>query len=346
MDAATFWNWTLFHVFVGALLALDLFVLHRHSHVVRLREALTWSAVWIGLALLFNLGIYWQRGGQAALQFLTGYAIEKSLSVDNLFVFVMIFSFFRTPRECEHKVLFWGVVGALVMRAIFIFAGVALVERFSWLLYVFGGFLLFTGLKMLKKDDRPADLERNFFVRLARRCLPLTADYEGDRFWVRRGERWLATPLFLVLLVVESTDVIFAVDSIPAIMGVTTDPYLVYTSNAMAILGMRSLYFALAGVVGLFRFLHVGLAAVLMFVGGKLLLADVVHVPAGVSLGVVASLIAASVAVSWLWPRTVVPAGSSAAAPPDADAPASPAALPHRADSEALAATPSGAAAE
>lgn len=309
-------GWVLFNLFVAGMLVLDLGVFHRTAHEVRLREALTWSALWIALALGFNGVVYFWLGPKPALEFLTGYLIEKSLSVDNLFIFVVIFSYFQVARRYQHRVLFWGILGALVARAAFIFAGVALLERFHLLVYVFGGFLVVTGVRMaLARKDTEIDAEKNVILRILRRLLPVSQARADGRFVVREGGRLVATPLLLVLVFVEITDVIFALDSIPAILAVTTDPFIVYTSNAMAILGLRSLYFALAGLVGVFEYLHYGLAAVLTFVGVKMLLSDVYPVPTGLSLGVVALLLGASIIPSLVGrrhePATGAPACST-----------------------------------
>ena len=290
--------WIAFNVFVLGMLALDLGVFHRNAHKVSLREALTWSVLWISLALTFNLGIYYFWGSEKALEFLAGYLIEKSLSVDNIFVFLLIFSYFSVPAMYQHRVLFWGILGALVMRAIFIAAGAALLTAFHWIIYVFGGFLIITGIKMLFAGDEKLEPEKNPAVRLLRRVMHITGDYHGQRFFVRNNGRLWATPLLLVLVVVETTDVIFAVDSIPAIFAITLDPFIVYTSNVFAILGLRALYFLLAGILDMFRYLKVGLSFVLCFVGVKMLLVDFYKIPIGISLGVVASILAASILFS------------------------------------------------
>jgi len=290
--------WAGFTLFVLGMLALDLGVFHRKAHGVTIREALIWSGVWIGLALIFNLGVYHWFGEEKALEFLTGYLIEKALSVDNLFVFLVLFSYFAVPRDDQHRVLFWGVIGALVMRAAFIAAGAALIARFHWILYGFGALLVLTGIKLLAKQDNEVHPERNPVVRLFRRFVPSTSQYRGHHFVVRENGRLLATPLLLVLAVVEATDLIFAVDSIPAVFAITTDPFIVYTSNIFAILGLRSLFFLLAGVMGRFRYLKVGLALVLTFVGVKMLIMDWWKIPIGVSLGTVAALIGGSVVAS------------------------------------------------
>jgi len=292
--------WIGFNLFILALLALDLGVFHRKSHTVSLKEAGVWSAVWVGLSLAFAAGFYAFRGAEPALQFLTGYLIEKSLSVDNIFVFALIFGYFAVPAAYQHRVLYWGILGALVLRAAFIFAGSALLAQFHWVIYLFGAFLILTGIRMALHRDEEIHPERNPVLRLARRLLPVTADYRGDRLFVREGGRRLATPLFLVLLMIESTDLVFAVDSIPAIFAVTRDPFIVYTSNVFAILGLRSLYFLLAGVIGKFHYLKLGLSSVLVFVGMKMTLADLYKIPSLVSLAVIAAMLAAAVAAS-LW---------------------------------------------
>ena len=297
--------WVLFNLFVLAMLALDLGVFHRKTHEVRMKEALTWSAVWILLALVFNVWIWAARGSQVGLEFLTGYLIEKSLSVDNVFVFLLIFTYFRVPAAFQHKVLFWGILGALVMRGMFIFAGVALLERFHWMIYLFGVVLIASGIKMALEKDKEIHPERNPVLRLFRRFVPVTSNYEGDRFVVLRNGRRYATPLLVALLLVETTDIIFAVDSIPAILAVTREPFIVYTSNVFAILGLRALYFALAGIMRLFHHLHYGLSAILVFVGFKMMLVDLVKVPTGISLGIVAAILALSVTASLLWPKRV-----------------------------------------
>ena len=294
------WSWLGFIAFVLAMLALDLGVFHRKAHVVRLREALTWSAVWIALAMVFNLGLYFWGGSKPAMEFLTGYLIEKSLSVDNVFVFAVLFAAFRVPKHCEHKILFWGVFGALLMRAAMIFAGVALIERFHWLIYVFGGFLVLTGLKMLRPNLNPADPQKHPLIRFCRNIFPVTAEYHDDWFFVRHEGKLWATPLILVLIMVETTDLIFAVDSIPAILAVSSDPFIVFTSNVFAMLGLRALYFALAGMMDKFRYLKYGLAGILTFVGTKMMLVDITPIPIAASLSVVVGILATSVVAS-LW---------------------------------------------
>ena len=307
------WVWIAFNVFVLVMLAIDLGVFHRQSHAVTLKEALVWSGVWIALALLFNLGVYAWYGPQPALAFLTGYLIEKSLSVDNIFVFALIFSYFKVPAHYQHKVLFWGILGALVMRAFFIFAGISLLQQLHWIIYVFGALLIFTGIKMVTEKDKEIHPEKNPVLKLFHRLMPVTEHYQGDRFFVKQAGHYAATPLFIVLLVVETTDVIFAVDSIPAILAITVDPLIVYTSNVFAILGLRALYFALAGVIGLFHYLHYGLSAILVFVGAKMLLADIYKLPVGVALSVVAGILLIAVVASVVRPRQ----GEAITAPAD-----------------------------
>ena len=310
MFEGTTWLWIGFNLFVLLMLALDLGVFHRKAHVVSIKEATLWSAVWILLALLFNLGLYffWDRlsptssysNSEAALAFFTGYLIEKSLSVDNIFVFVLIFTFFAVPAAYQHRVLFWGIIGALIMRGTLIAVGATLLKEFHWIIYVFGAFLIFTGIRMAMHRNKEMHLERSPLIRFVRRIMPVTDNYEADRFFIRRAGKWMATPLFLVLLLVESTDLVFAVDSIPAIFAVTNDPFIVYTSNVFAILGLRSLYFLLAGVVDKFYYLKLGLSVVLVFVGIKMVIVDLYKIPVGLSLGVIASILAISVIAS-LW---------------------------------------------
>jgi tellurite resistance protein TerC len=304
------WGWVGFNVVVLAILALDLGVLHRRSEKVSLKEAATWSAVWVALSLGFAFAVYQTMGKEPGLEFLTGYLIEYALSVDNIFVFVLIFTYFGVPEKYQHRVLFWGIIGALLLRGVMIIAGSALVARFSWSLYIFGAFLVFTGLRMaLQKDEDVYNPERDPILRLARRLVPVTEDYHGDKFFVRQPgkkgrSRYAATPLFIVLLIVDTTDIIFATDSIPAIFAVTRDPFIVYTSNICAVLGLRALYFLLASVVDKFVYLKLGLSLVLVFIGGKMLLEHFVHLPIVASLGVVGAVLAASIVASLRWPRT------------------------------------------
>jgi len=294
--------WIGFTVFVLAMLALDLGVFHRKAHEVKTREALLWSILWIGLALVFNAGIYFWFGPERALEFFTGYLIEKALSVDNLFVFLVLFSYFAVPAQLQHRVLFWGIVGALLMRAGFIAAGSALIREFHWIIYIFGAFLVFTGFKLLATRNSESHPESNFVLRLVRRVVPSVSRYHGTRFTVKVDGRRYATPLLTVLIVIEATDIVFAVDSIPAIFAITTDPFIVFTSNIFAVLGLRALYFLLAGMIGRFRYLKVGLGLVLAFVGAKMLVIDLVRIPIALSLGVVSGLLGLSVLASILFP--------------------------------------------
>lgn len=293
------WFWVGFHVFVLALLTLDLGVFNRKAHAISLKEAGIFSAMWVSLALLFNAGLYFFAGPKQGLEFLTGYLIEYSLSVDNIFVFVLIFSAFAVPAQFQHRVLFWGIVGALLLRGTLIGVGSVLVEQFSWVLYLFGAFLVVAGLRMLRSSaDDHINLETNPVLKLVRRLIPITDSYDGQKFFTHQGARRLATPLFVVLILVEFTDVLFALDSIPAIFAITQDPFIVYTSNVFAILGLRSLYFLLAGVVDKFVFLRYGLAVVLAFVGAKLLLAEVFRIPNLLSLGVIIFSLVVSILAS------------------------------------------------
>lgn len=295
--------WSIFGMLIFVMLFLDLGIVNRKAHEVKIREALLWTIVWVSLALGFcGLVNYWM-GPQKALEFLTGYLVEESLSVDNLFVFLLIFNYFRVPRKYEHMILFWGIVGVLITRGIFITAGVALIERFHWVLYLFGAVLVFTAVKLALEKDKEVHPEKNVVLKLFRKIMPTSHDYEGERFFIRREGRFMATPLFVVLLVVESTDIIFAVDSVPAVLGITHDPFIVYTSNVFAILGLRSLFFLLAGIMGLFHHLHYGLAFILAFIGLKMILSEYIHIPVGIALAVIAIVLALSVIASLVWPK-------------------------------------------
>jgi tellurite resistance protein TerC len=302
-----FWLWIGFNAFVLAMLAVDLFVFHKEAHEVRPAEAAGWSVLWIALAVLFGAGVYRFMGPQAGLEFFAGYLIEKALSVDNIFVFVLIFGFFRVPPRYQHRVLFWGILGALIMRGGMIAAGAYLIQHFHWVIYVFGAFLVFTGVRMAIQKEHGLDPDSNPAIRLIRRVMPVTRAYHGQKFFVREHVagrlRLAATPLFVVVALVETTDLIFAVDSIPAIFAVTQDPFIVYSSNVFAILGLRALYFLLAEVIDRFHYLKLGLSVVLVFVGLKMLAADVYKVPVGVSLAVIAGVLGVVVAASWFWPR-------------------------------------------
>jgi TerC family integral membrane protein len=295
--------WIAFIIFVVGMLALDLGVFHRRSHAVKVREALLWSLMWIALALLFNLGVFWYYGHQAGIQFLTGYLVEKSLSVDNLFVFLLIFNYFQVPSSYQHKVLFWGIFGALIMRGIFIFAGIALIQKFHWVLYLMGVFLVLTGIKLVFEKEKEIYPEKNPLLRLFRKLMPVTSAYEGDRFFVKRDLRYFATPLFIVLLVIETTDVIFAVDSVPAVLAISLDPFIVFSSNIFAILGLRALYFALSGMMAMFHHLHYGLSAILVFVGIKMLVAAYYEIPILWALAFIGVVLAISIVASIIWPH-------------------------------------------
>lgn len=290
--------WSAFNLFVLAMLALDLGVFHRKSHTVGVKEALTWTGVWITLAMLFNLFIYYYFDKDKAIEFFTGYLIEKSLSIDNIFVIIMIFSYFNVPTSYQHKVLFWGILGALVMRVIFILTGIELIHKFHWLIYIFGGFLVITGIKMLTSGDTKLEPEKNPLAKLARKIFPFTESFEGDKFFVRRDAKLWATPLFMVVILIEATDLIFAVDSIPAILAISDDSFIVYTSNVFAILGLRSLYFALAGVEKYFQYLKYGLSTILIFVGVKMSITDIYKIPVDLSLIVIVFVLAIAMLAS------------------------------------------------
>ncbi|HLO57853.1 MAG TPA: TerC family protein [Bacteroidales bacterium] len=290
--------WVIFNAFVVLMLSLDLGVFHRKSHDVSVKEALIWTFVWIFLALIFNVIIYFWKGQQQAMEYFTGYLVEKALSVDNIFVFIMVFSYFQIPPAYQHKVLFWGIIGALIMRVIFIFAGVALLEKFHFTIYIFGALLIFTGIKMFNHNNAKIDPGKNPVLKFFKKFVPVTQSLEADKFFIKREGKRLATPLFLVLIFIETTDLIFAVDSIPAILAITQDQFIVYTSNVFAILGLRSLYFALAGVVHRFWLLSYGLAIVLIFVGIKMMMVDVYKLPIEWSLLFIALVIAGSVVLS------------------------------------------------
>ncbi len=294
--------WVCFNIFILALIIIDLKFLHRKSHVISIREALIGAASWMSLALAFNVLVYFWKGQEPAMKFLAGYVIEQSLSVDNLFVFIVIFSFFKVPDKLQHRVLFWGIMGALIMRALFIVAGVALIHRFSWIIYVFGVFLIFTAYKLVFGQEKQVNPHDNPILKVFRKIVPVTDNYEGDKFFIRQGGKLWATPLMVVLLAVETTDVIFAVDSIPAILSISRDPFIVYTSNVFAILGLRSLFFALAGLMRLFHYLNYGLGIILAFVGVKMLIHDYYEIPIAGALAFIGLVLALSITVSILKP--------------------------------------------
>ena len=302
MSNPNLWKWVAFNVFVLALLLFDLGVLRRKSHDVKIKEALGWSAFWISLALVFAAGIWRYSGHQRALEFMTGYLTEYALSVDNIFVFILIFSFFKVSAAHRHKVLFWGIMGALLMRAVMILVGVELIHRFEWIIFVFGAFLVFTGVKMALHKGDDIDPGSNPVVKLAKKFIPLTPDYRGSNFFVVENGKRYATPLFIVLLVIETSDLVFAVDSIPAIIGISKDSFIIYTSNVFAILGLRSLYFALAGIMDLFHYLKYALSFILTFVGVKMLIEHWYKIPIAVSLGVIIAALVISIVASLRWP--------------------------------------------
>lgn len=295
--------WGGFIAFVLLMLIIDLGIFHRRSHAVKMKEALIWCAVWISLALLFCAGVFIFKSHHKGLEFLTGYLIELSLSLDNLFVFLLIFSYFKVSPTLQHRVLYWGILGALIMRAVMIAGGIALISKFHWIIYVFGAFLVFTGVKMLFSSDQHVEPEKNPIIKLARKIFPVTPNYVDGKFFTRIDHRLFATPMFLVLLMIESTDLVFAVDSIPAILAITQDTFIVYTSNVFAILGLRSFYFALSGMFYKFRYLKVGLSIVLAYVGVKMLIADWYKIPTVISLGVIVVTIGSSILVSFLIPE-------------------------------------------
>ena len=301
----TMW-WIFFGVFIFAMLALDLGVFNRKVHVIKMKESLLWTAFWVTLALLFCAGIYYfhSDGHSKAMEFFTAYLIEYSLSIDNLFVFMLIFRFFSVPHAYEHKALFWGILLALVTRAVFIFAGVALINAFNWVMYIFGVFLIFIGIKMALNKETEVHPDKNIAIKLLRFFIPVTKEFQEAKFFIIKNGRRFATPMLAVLLALETTDILFAVDSIPAVLAISKDPFIVYTSNVFAILGLRSLFFAISGLMRLFHLLHYGLAAILSFVGVKMLIEDFFHVPVGVSLIVISSILVISVIASIIWPDT------------------------------------------
>ena len=294
--------WILFNLFVVAMLVLDLGVFHRKTHTVKFREAMLWSVAWIALAAAFAVVVFFWHGRREALEFVTGYVIELSLSVDNLFIFLLLFRYFKVSPPHQHKVLFWGILGALVMRAIFIVLGVGLIQKFHWIIYIFGVLLIYSGIRLFFQKEAEVHPEKNPVLRLFRKLVPVTEDYHGDRFFVQRGRRY-ATPLLVVLVVVETTDLIFAVDSIPAILAITLNAFIVYTSNVFAIMGLRSMYFALAGMMEMFHYLHYGLSLILVFVGTKMLVSHYYEIPTEIALSIVAGILLTSVLASKLFPQ-------------------------------------------
>lgn len=295
--------WILFNVFILAMLIVDLKVFNRKPHEISIKESLVWTGIWITMAVIFGIGIYFFMGAQSSLDYFTGYLIEKSLSVDNIFVFLLIFTYFGVDSIYQHKVLFWGIFGALVFRLIFIMVGVALLEQFHWIIYIFGAFLVFTGIKLGLEKDKEIHPEKNPILKLVRRFIPITKDFHGPDFFIKQGSRIIATPMFVVLVVIETTDVVFALDSIPAIMAITRDTFLIYSCNAFAILGLRALYFALSGVMRLFHYLHYGLAFILVFIGIKMLIESFVHIPTLITLSVIVVTLTISVIFSIKYPK-------------------------------------------
>lgn len=295
--------WILFNVFILAMLIVDLKVFNRKPHEISIKESLIWTGIWIAMAVIFGIGIYFFMGPQSSLDYFTGYLIEKSLSVDNIFVFLLIFTYFGVDSIYQHKVLFWGIFGALVFRLLFIMVGVVLLEQFHWIIYIFGAFLVFTGIKLGLEKDKEIHPEKNPILKLVRRFIPITKDFHGPDFFIKRGSRIIATPMFVVLVVIETTDIVFALDSIPAIMAITRDTFLIYSCNAFAILGLRALYFALSGVMRLFHYLHYGLAFILVFIGIKMLIESFVHIPTLITLSVIVVTLAISVIFSIKYPK-------------------------------------------
>ena len=297
------WAWAVFLLVVFVMLMVDLGVFHRKAHVLSMKEAAIWSTVWVVVALVFNAVVWVWLGHQKALEFFTGYLVEKALSADNIFVFAVLFNYFAVPPEYRHRVLFWGVLGAIVFRLTFILAGTALLKKFHWVIYIFGIIVIISGIKLLMRKEEEIDPERNPVLRLARRFLPITPNYHGQKFFVRLNGKFMATPLMLVLLVVESTDIVFAIDSIPAIFAITRDPFIVFTSNVCAILGLRALYFVLEGMIRLFRYLDEGLAVILVFIGVKMLVSEFYKIPTWVALSFVAAVLAITIALSLMAER-------------------------------------------
>jgi len=292
-----------FSVFVVVMLALDLTVFHRNAHTVRVREAVVWYGIWVGLAVLFNIGVFVWMGADKGNEFLTAYVIELSLSVDNIFVFLIVFSSFGVPPEYRHRVLFLGILGAVVMRGLFIATGVALLENFSWLIFLFGGFLVFTGVKLAIRRDEEVQPDKNPVMKLAKRFLPVTSEFEGQKFFVRRAGKWFVTPLFMVLIGLETTDLIFAVDSVPAVLAISDDPFIIWSSNVFAILGLRALFFLVDGILPYFRYLNFGLSVILVFIGIKMITSDAYHMPTAISLGTVGSILTITILASYIAKR-------------------------------------------
>lgn len=297
--------WIVFNIFIVSMLVVDLMIFNRKPHEISIRESLVWTGIWVALAIVFGIGLYFFMSPESSLEYFTGYLIEKSLSVDNIFVFLLIFSYFGVEPKYQHRVLFWGIFGALVFRLIFILAGVALIEQFHWVIYVFGAFLIFTGIKLGLEKDKEIHPDKNPVLILVRRFVPITKHYHGQHFFIRRRNRFIATPMFVVLVVIETTDIVFALDSIPAIMAITRDTFIIYSANAFAILGLRALYFALSGVMQLFHYLHYGLAFILVYIGIKMLLEGVYQIPILVTLGIIVTTLTLSVLMSIFFPKEI-----------------------------------------
>ncbi len=295
--------WVVFNIFIVSMLIVDLMVFNRKPHEISIRESLVWTAIWIILAVIFGIGLYYFMSPEASLEYFTGYLIEKSLSVDNIFVFLLIFTYFGVEPKYQHRVLFWGIFGALVFRLLFILIGVALIEKFHWIIYIFGAFLIFTGIKLGLEKDKKIEPEKNPILKIVRRYIPITKQYHGQNFFIKRNGRYIATPMFVVLVVIETTDIVFALDSIPAIMAITRDTFIIYSANAFAILGLRALYFALSGVMRLFHYLHYGLAFILVYIGFKMMLEGIFKIPTTVTLFIIISTLTISVILSVFFPK-------------------------------------------
>lgn len=299
--------WVVFNIFIVSMLIIDLTIFNREPEEISIRKALGWTAVWVILAVIFGIGLYFYMDPESSLDFFTGYLIEKSLSVDNIFVFLLIFTYFGVDPKYQHRVLFWGIFGALVFRLIFILIGVALIEQFHWVIYIFGAFLIFTGIKLAFEKDKEINPHRNPVLKVVRRFVPVTKNFHGEKFFIKRNGKWIATPMFIVLVMIETTDIVFAFDSIPAIMAITRDTFIIYSANAFAILGLRALYFALSGVMRLFHYLHYGLALILVYVGTKMMLEDLVQIPTLVTLSVIILTISFSILLSIIYPKKEPP---------------------------------------
>lgn len=297
--------WAGFFVFIISMLILDLFVFHRRTHEVKIKEALLLSLFWVSLSFLFNIGIYLWYNKAKALEFLTAYLVEESLSVDNLFVFLVLFSYFNIQSQYQHKVLFWGIIGAFLMRALFIFAGIALISKFHWIIYIFGGFLIITGIKLSFEKKEKVNPQKNIFIKIFKKLMPVTTKFRGEKFFIKKMDKIIATPLFICLIAIETTDIVFAIDSVPAVLAISRDPFIAYTSNAFAILGLRTLYFALSGIMQMFSYLKYGLSVILVFIGIKMIMEIIYPLPTSVALGFIAITLLVCILASFLWPQKV-----------------------------------------